>query len=246
MLTRWTTEHKVPFIFGPNAGVDAYTFPLLFEPGTRFHYGVGIDWAGFLVSRISDLTLEEYLQENVFKPCGATSLSFFPPDDYEKSMVAMCTREPAHTGDIKLMEGPAMGRPFKKEDIGPHFSGGGGLFGTARDYLRVLTRVLASSDPEAKSPLISSKSFRSLFVDSLQPSSEIKADLAAMAKSQNIHDPATLTDGTGEHIGHSPGLFLNFIETKFGRKAMSGFWDGAAKTMFWIDPETGIAVSINH
>jgi len=229
-------------LFSANAGIEAFTFPLIFEPGTRFNYGVGIDWAGFLVARVSGLDLEEYFQNNIFKPCGVTSTSFFPPDDYEKSMVAMCTRDPPHTGDIKLMDGPAMGRPFKREEIGPHFMGGGGLFGTARDYLRVLTRVLASSDPEAKSPLISSKSFRSLFVDSLQPSPEIKADLAKMAEGQHIHDPATLTSGTGDHIGHSPGLFLNFIETKFGRKAMSGFWDGAAKTMFWIDPETGIAV----
>lgn len=242
LLVRYSAEHKLPFLFAPNAPASAYAFPLLFEPGTRFQYGVGIDWAGFLVARITGLSLEDYFQKNIFKPCGVATMSFFPPDDHEKSMMAMCEREPVHTGDIKVMKGPAMGRPFNREDIGPDFSGGGGLFGTARDYLKVLTAVLASSDPEAKSPLVSSKSFRALFVNALADTPTMKADLAKMAQSQHIHDPAILTEGTGEHAGYSPGLFLNFIDSKWGRLGMSGFWDGAAKTMFWIDPKTGVAV----
>jgi methyl acetate hydrolase len=229
-------------MLGPNAPIEAYLFPLMFEPGTRFQYSIGIDWAGFLVSRVSGLTLEDYFQKNIFEPCGVTHISFLPPADYEKSMVAMCAREPIHTGAIKLMDGPAMGRTFDRDTIGPNFSGGGGLFGTARDYLRILTAVLASSNPDAKDPLISSKSFRELFVDGLPDTPIIKADLAKMATGQCIHDPAILTEGTGQHIGYSPGLFLNFIDSKWGRLAMSGFWDGAAKTMFWIDPKTGIAV----
>jgi methyl acetate hydrolase len=230
-------------MLGPDASIESYLYPLLFEPGTRFQYSIGIDWAGFLVARVSGLTLEEYLQKHIFKPCGVTTISFLPPADHEQSMVAMCIREPIHTGDIKLMEGSAMGRTLDRDAIGPVYSGGGGLFGTARDYLRVLTAILASSDPDNKSPLISAKSFGALFEDGLPDLPVVKADLAKMAQGQHIHDPAILTDGTGDHVGYSPGLFLNFIDSKWGRLAMSGFWDGAAKTMFWIDPKTGVAVS---
>lgn len=236
------SEHKVPSMLGANAPLEAYLLPLVFEPGSRFNYSIGIDFAGFIVAAASGMSLEQYFQKNIFEPCGVKSISFHPPADYETKKQAMCAREPAHTGKVHLLEGPAMGRALDPKTIGPHYSGGGGLFGTARDYLRVLTKVLASADSNSGS-LISSKSFKALFVDGTPDLPIVKEDMARMAKSQCIHDPAILTEGTGEHIGYSPGLFLNFIDSKFGRLAMSGFWDGAAKTMFWIDPSTGIAVS---
>lgn len=158
----------------------------------------------------------------------------------------MTERVPAHTGEIKLQQGNTMGRSMDSEDYGPIYSGGGGLFGTARDYLTILRHVLASSEPNINNtspPLLSQKSFKALFEDCLDPAPEIRKDLAEMAKNQHVHDPAVLHEGTGQYIGHSPGLFLNMIDSKHGRKAMAGFWDGAAKTAMWLDPTTGLAVS---
>jgi methyl acetate hydrolase len=238
-------EHKIPSMFAPNTGMEAYMLPLVYEPGTRFRYSIGIDWAGFLVTRITGMNLEEYFQKHIFAPCGVEYISFHPPADYDEKKMAMTEREPLHTGDVKVMKGAAMGRNLDPKTIGPIYSGGGGLFGTARDYLRILTAVLASSDSSNSKSLISPESFRGLFTDALPDIPAVRADVAKMAQGQHIHDPAILTDGTGEHVGYSPGLFLNFIDSKWGRLAMSGFWDGAAKTMFWIDPKTGIAVSRN-
>lgn len=131
-------------------------------------------------------------------------------------------------------------------DYGPIFSGGGGLFGTARDYLTILRHVLASADSNGSTSkgLISNESFKALFTDCLDPAPEIRRDMAAMASGQHVHDPAVLDEGTGQFIGHSPGLFLNMVDSKHGRKAMAGFWDGAAKTAMWLDPVSGIAVSV--
>ncbi len=50
--------------------------PLLFEPGTRWHYGTSLDWAGKLVEKISALTLEQYFQNNILQPLGMKSTSF--------------------------------------------------------------------------------------------------------------------------------------------------------------------------
>ncbi len=36
--------------------------PLMFEPGTRWQYGYGADWAGRLVEIVSGQTLEQYFQ----------------------------------------------------------------------------------------------------------------------------------------------------------------------------------------
>jgi methyl acetate hydrolase len=44
--------------------------PLMFEPGKRWQYGRGLDWAGRLVEVISGATLEEYFQQKIFRPLG--------------------------------------------------------------------------------------------------------------------------------------------------------------------------------
>ena len=243
LIDRWKKQNVSAAQEASRSTIDRYIQPLIFEPGTRHRYSVGIDWAGILVSRVLGRTLEEVFQENIFQPCGVTSLTFHPTTQVKDHLMGMCERVPVHTGEIKLLKGTAMGRTMNPDDYGPIYSGGGGLFGTARDYLTVLRHVLASADPDTKQPLISQQSFKALFTDHLDSVPEIREDLAKMAHDQHVHDPAILSEGTGMHIGHSPGLFLNMIDSKHGRKAMAGFWDGAAKTAMWLDPTTGIAVN---
>lgn len=134
-------------------------------------------------------------------------------------------------------------RSSDAKEYGPLYIGGGGLFGTARDYLSLLRHVLASADPATETPLISRESFDLLFTDVLPKTPEIRQDMAEMALKQNVHDPNILDEGKGTGIGHSPGLFLNLLQSKWGRREGSGFWDGAAKTAFWLDPKTGLGVS---
>jgi len=43
-------------------------------------------------------------------------------------------------------------------------------------------------------------------------------------------------------VQHSPGLLIYTQGGENGRSAGSGCWDGAIKTIFWIDPVAGIAV----
>jgi methyl acetate hydrolase len=234
-------------MWSPNAPIAAFIQPLAFDPGTRFRYGIGIDWAGIMVTRLSGLDLEAYFQKYIWTPCGAESMSFLPPRDWDQAGMAMTVREPFHTGSVKLLEGTAMGRPMNPDEIGPVYMGGGGLFGTARDYLAFLRGLLRSADPATPDSerLVQPDTFKLLFQDSIaeEHAPQIRKDIATMAGNQHIHDPAILTGGTGEQVGYGPALLLNKVDSKFGRKAMSGFWDGAAKTYYWLDPTTGVAVS---
>src|SRR5262249_52559669 len=60
-------------------GVVAPVTPLMFDPGTRWQYGTGIDFAGKLVEGVSGMTLEDYFQKNIFGPLGMTDTSFILP-----------------------------------------------------------------------------------------------------------------------------------------------------------------------
>lgn len=235
-------------MWSDNAPLAAFIQPLGFDPGTRFCYGIGIDWAGIMVTRLSGLDLEEYFKKYIWAPCGVKSISFLPPTKWSGKGMAMTVRDPPHTGDIQLMKGTAMGRPMDPKVIGPNYMGGGGLFGTARDYLAFLRGLLRSADPSTPDErrVIKPETSKLLFIDSIPADPkhrpQIMKDVAKMAYEQHIHDPAVLTDGTGDNAGYGPALFINKIDSKFGRKAGSGCWDGAAKTYYWMDPTTGVAV----
>jgi CubicO group peptidase (beta-lactamase class C family) len=77
--------------------IDAQSVPLKFEPGEGWTYGGGIDWAGLLVSRLNNcMSLEEYMQENIFKPLGLKSTSFRLEKNPELKgrLVGMTERQP--------------------------------------------------------------------------------------------------------------------------------------------------------
>ncbi|KAK4703820.1 hypothetical protein P7C70_g2387, partial [Phenoliferia sp. Uapishka_3] len=247
LMLRWKTEHHTPTQFSADTTIESIIHPLLYEPGTKWHYSDSIDWAGALLSRVTGKSLEEYFKSEIFSRCGMTSTSFFPTEELKSRMMEVCGRDA--DGKTFALIPPAMGREMDPTKVGPFLAGGAGLFGTARDYLSLLREVLASSpnNPSPPTfPLISTSSFEALFTHAcpsetpLGPTT-VKADLAKMAKEQNYHDPALLTNGTGEFIGHGLALFLNLKDSKYGRKAGSGCWDGAAKTQFWIDPASGLA-----
>jgi CubicO group peptidase (beta-lactamase class C family) len=200
---------------------------------------VGIDWAGIFVERITGQSLEEYFREHIFTPCGITTITFYPTDEIKARMQQMVGRDVDHVG--KLVHKPSI-RPLDGE-VG-QLSGGGGLFGTSRDYLRFLQGVLASTKGDGKG-LLSQQSYDLLFANALPPrgpNNTCYADLARMAKGQTYHDPSQVE---AEELEHSIGLCLNPKDSVHGRKGGSGCWDGAAKTQYWLDPKTGIAVSLS-
>ena len=55
--------------------------PLAYQPGTRWHYSVGIDVAGYLVERISGRSLRAFLREELFQPLGMDDTDFFVPEE---------------------------------------------------------------------------------------------------------------------------------------------------------------------
>ena len=253
LTARWQGEHHTPSMLGPNTPVSAFVQPLVYDPGTHYLYSMGIDWAGILLSRRLGKTLEEIVQENIFRPCGIRDITFLPRPDIIDRAMTLCTRragealiagrQPNETDAERWAAELGFERPKDPSQVGPIMSGGGGLFGTARDYLTLLRHVLACADPSIETPLISHSTFKLLFTDVLPGSTQVHTDIGTMAMGQCIHDAALHTNGTGEYLGHSPAMLVYLKDSCHGRKKGSGYWDGGAKTHFWIDPTTGIAVS---
>ncbi len=207
---------------------DSLRAPLLFDPGTRWEYGIGIDWAGKMVEAVSGQSLEDYLQAHICGPLGMRDTSFVARDDMRDRLVSACARDPSGALSAIEFEFPA--------DADFHM-GGGGLLSTAPDYLR-FTRMLLGRG-------------------SLDGVTVLKPETVALMGENSIGDievPPLVSDNPAMAITAEmfPGQIkrwgLSFIintENVDGcRAAGSLAWAGVHNTFFWIDPASELTAVI--
>jgi CubicO group peptidase (beta-lactamase class C family) len=128
--------------------------PLVFQPGTRWHYGISTDVLGALIQRISGLSLEAFFRTRIFEPLGMADTAFVvPPEKLGRLSVAYAI-DPA-TRQRVVEDHPASSRFARPERFQ---NGGGGLVSTADDYLRFARlllgrgRLQGNADERARGP----------------------------------------------------------------------------------------------
>ena len=62
------------------------TQPLLFNPGERWEYSLGVDVLGRLVEVVSGKPLDEFFRTRIFEPLGMNDTYFFPPESKLKRL----------------------------------------------------------------------------------------------------------------------------------------------------------------
>ncbi len=121
--------------------------PLLFNPGERWEYSLGVDVLGRLVEVVSGKPLDEFFRTRIFEPLGMKDTYFYPPEDKLARLAAAYTYYPDkglnRFPDTPITEGPftySADYPYR----GPKklFSGGAGLTSTAADYARFCQMML--------------------------------------------------------------------------------------------------------
>jgi CubicO group peptidase (beta-lactamase class C family) len=104
----------------------ALTTPLLFDPGDAWEYGISIDWAGKMVEAAAGQPLDRYFKDNIFGPLGMTDTSF------KLSPAQRARQSRVHARNEQgVLEPIEFALPEEPEFL----MGGGGLYGTAGDYL---------------------------------------------------------------------------------------------------------------
>jgi CubicO group peptidase (beta-lactamase class C family) len=107
--------------------------PLLFQPGERWNYSVSTDVLGKLVENVSGMTLDEFFEKRIFRPLGMKDSGFYVAE--EKIGRAATIYRPDSTREKLEVAVNTRKNPFAKR-LPKMLSGGGGLYSTARDYLR--------------------------------------------------------------------------------------------------------------
>jgi CubicO group peptidase (beta-lactamase class C family) len=122
--------------------------PLLFNPGDRWEYSLGVDVLGRLVEVTSGKPLDEFFRTRIFEPLGMKDSYFFPPDN-KLDRVATAYTYYADKGlnpfpDTPIREEGSFVYSADYPSKGPKklFSGGAGLVSTAMDYARFCQMML--------------------------------------------------------------------------------------------------------
>lgn len=199
--------------------------PVMTDPGTRWEYGTNIDFVGKAVEAVSGKKLDVYLRENMFDPLGMNDTGFKITDAMRKRLVGMHARGP---------DGALAPMPFELEQAPEFHMGGGGLYGTAADYIKFTQMILNKGRGNGNQVL--------------------KPETVAQMGQNNIGEltmgrmPTALPAYTNDvdlypDIVKKWGLsfLINTAKTPEGRSAGSLAWAGLANTYFWIDPARNVA-----
>lgn len=112
------------------------TLPLVYEPGTKWSYSIGLDLMGRLIEVVSGQAFDAFLKTRLFDPLGMASTGFMvAPKD-----VSRFTSNYAPFGGALIPFDPAASSIYL--DPPPYPFGGGGLVSSARDYDRFLAMLL--------------------------------------------------------------------------------------------------------
>lgn len=203
--------------------------PLMFDPGERWQYGGSIDWVGRLVKAVSGETLDVHFRRNILDPLGMKDTTFV------LSSAQWARKAGAHrrlrNGSLKAYP---VGRRPRRPPPAEAFTGGGGIYSTAPDYL-TLPRMLLHGG-----------TFNGARI--LRPET-----VALMGQNQiggvNVGVLHTTKPSFSNDVDFFPGMklkwgFGHMITTQpvsGGRSAGSLTWAGIANTYYWLDPKAGIA-----
>jgi len=219
-LKKWSENEG---LVGFSGHMKDFTHPLIFEPGTTWMYGPGIDWVGQMIERLNNCTLGEYMEKNIFTPLGMNSATFHPENrpEIEARLVDTTHRLP----DSTLA---SLGRLYKCP--APHDLGGVGLYCTPTDYAKVLVPLL-----QGGGGLLKPESVDEIFKPHV--TKEVAdAHTRWMKETNNISADCEVTFGLTVSVAVTP-----FPDN---RAAGSVSWGGLPCLAWWVDRETGIAATI--
>jgi CubicO group peptidase (beta-lactamase class C family) len=121
--------------------------PLLFNPGERWEYSLGVDVLGRLVEVVSGKPLDEFFRTRIFEPLGMKDTYFYPPENKRERLATAYTYY-AEKGLNRFPDTPIAEGSFVYSADYPYrgpkklFSGGAGLVSTAADYARFCQMML--------------------------------------------------------------------------------------------------------
>ena len=208
------------------SGLKASLFyPMVFDPGTRWDYGIGIDWLCQAVEAIDGRRIDKFVQEEILGPLKMTSTAF----ECEGALAARLASVNARGEDGRFA-------PFAlAPPAHPEFYGmGHTLYSTAGDYMRFVRMFLNQGTLDGQR-VLSEKAVRTMLANHINELQVGKLTTAAPPITADVDlFPGTLKT-------HSLGFLRVEQDVPGMRAAGSQGWAGVLNTHFWFDPTRDVA-----
>jgi CubicO group peptidase (beta-lactamase class C family) len=220
------------FEWGTPAGMDLAgacdvwaSIPLLFQPGTEWNYSVSTDVLGRVVEVVSGQSLGEFIGQRICAPLGMSDTSFWCNDEQADRFAALYMPAP---GTRKAVLLPALGG---RGSAAPVFlGGGGGLVGTAYDYMRFSQMILNNGVLDGVR-ILGSRTVDYMGQNHLPGNKDLEE------VGRPLFSETTFA-GTGFGLGFS--VVIDPVKAKNLCSLGEMAWGGAASTAFWVDRKQGI------
>jgi CubicO group peptidase (beta-lactamase class C family) len=200
--------------------------PLLYDPGTHWHYSAAVDVQARLVEVFSGQPFDEYVRDHVFLPLGMTHSCWKCGDEVLDSLASIYSLGP----DGKLQAMPDrewLSRNFADK---PMTEGGAGIVSTIDDYMRFARMLLGEGEVDG-ARILQPSTVRLMSTDQLDP---------RIGDKDRLWLPSKGSGGFGLDV---------FVRTRPPQTPQENrgavgefFWDGRASTLFWVDPRNDMAV----
>ncbi|MEB2779184.1 serine hydrolase domain-containing protein [Algoriphagus sp. C2-6-M1] len=197
--------------------------PLWFQPGTQWEYAQSVDVQAFLVERIAGIPYKEYMQEHVLDPLKMNETRYFVPEADRARMASSYRR----TGEGQLEKIPnEEAHDFNINEY-PLTPGGFGLTSTLDDYM-TFARMLVHKGEFGGARIL-------------------KPETVDLMSTNQL--PDSVTERSWLPSKGNVGFGIDFavrVAPPSSSEEMNGvvgefFWDGAASTLFWVDPVNEIS-----
>jgi methyl acetate hydrolase len=198
---------------------DALRAPLLFDPGTGWEYGVGIDLVGKVIEAVSGQDLESYFRQYILDPLGMRDTSFLLRNDMARRLVGTHVRGP---------DGKPAAINLEPADDGEFHTGGAGLFSTAPDYIAFTRTLLAGGTLDGVEVLKQE-------TVALMARNAIGDLDVPVVRSNNPALALEVETFPGQVKKWGLTFLINTEDVEGFRSAGSLTWGGVHNTYYWID-----------
>jgi len=221
-LVRW---HEVTGTPGLAAnGPEMLEAPLVSDPGTRWEYGIDLDWVGAMIEAVSGQRLGDYFAEHLTGPLGMLDTAYVPIPGMSERVASMHARLP---------DGTVVPFPLPAPEVDGHQGGGAGLFATMGDYGRFIRMLLGDGELDG-TRVLRAETVRQMSVNQM---GDLRVEPLVSAMPHLTND-AELFPGQAKSWGMS--FQINEEPAATGRPAGTLMWAGLANSYFWVDRANGI------
>jgi methyl acetate hydrolase len=199
---------------------------LLHDPGEKWTYGTSTRVLGFIVEKITCVSLETYFREHIFSRLNMVDTSFAVAADKQSRVITAYSRI-----DLKFLEQPRGVIPSVPT---PPFLGDAGLYSTAHDYGQFI-RMLLNHGHLGSVKILSERSV------SIMAQNQIGPVVVSQQPTANPDLTRPFPLGAGhDKFGFGFQLTAESADAVQYRGPGSLSWAGLYNTEFWIDPRRGI------